>query len=131
MGRFSKHQRAMLVKNANVVRLTGSHIVYTDDFIIRALKLNSEGIHANTIFLEAGFDPDFFRPYYFRDRIKRWRKRTPESFLSWREKRGRSKLKKNFETLENLSVEDLRSIIRVQEELIGAIKKKKALAKKS
>lgn len=131
MDKFTRTQRAELMGNPNVLRLTGSHIVYAENFISSALKLNSEGVHANAIFLDAGFDPDFFGPYYFRDRIKRWRKRTPESFLSWREKRGRSKLKKNFETLENLNVEDLRSIIRVQEQLIGAIKKRQALAKKS
>ena len=130
MGRFTKTEQAVLLKNPNVLRITGSHIVYTNDFVVGALRLNSEGVDADTIFLRAGFDPLFFRPFYFRGCLKRWRKRTPENILGEREIRGRSKLKKNFETLENLSVEDLKHIILVQEELIGAIKKKKALAKK-
>ncbi len=100
------------------------------------MRKHSEGIRPDQIFVEAGFVRENFKPRYFQDRMRKWslQERRGVSKREKGERRGRPKGStklKNFETLENLSESDLKSIILVQEEIIAALKKKKALAKKS
>jgi hypothetical protein len=80
-----------------------------------------------------GFRASDFSFDYFAGCMKRWRKKERDEMSGKsRAKRGRppgSKIK-NYETLENLTMNDLKSIVLVQEEIIKELKKRKALADK-
>ena len=136
MNEFKGARRARILRNPHVLRLTTSHVVFKDKFKLLAMRRRAEGASPDQIFLEAGFRTEDFKPRYFRLRMIKWSQQARQQVSGKMkvERRGRpkgSKKQKNFETLENLSENDLKSIIRVQEEIISALKKRKALANKN
>lgn len=132
MNRFRGPKRERIVRNPNVLKMTECHVVFTEDFKRLALRKRAEGQTPLQIFSEAGFDAKDFKPRYFRLVMKKWisPKTENKSGQVKVETRGRKKTVKNYDTLEGLSAQELKSIILVQEEMLSTLKKMKALPKK-
>ena len=134
MQNFSKSQERILLDNPNVEKITDSHVVFTGTFKIKAVALYHEGESPDAIFLKNGIDPKFFIPDFCRNCLKRWAKKQElDGKASFKkESRGHGATGRPTKPdLDSLSMEDLKDIIAVQEELIEILKKKKALARKT
>lgn len=131
MQNFTPHQKKVLLENPNVLKITDSHLVFTSEFKIKAVEFFLKGMTAEEIFTSHGFDPNYFENEYFRYSIKRWKlKYESEGRDSLKEEtRGNLGRPKSVD-LDNYSIEDLRAIVFIQDEIIEELKKKKALAKK-
>lgn len=131
MQNFTPHQKKVLLENPNVLKITENHLVFTSDFKIKAVEFNLKGMSADEIFIAHGFDPNFFEKDYFRYNIKRWKlKYENEGKDSLKQDtRGNTGRPKSVD-LDNYSMDDLRAIVFIQDEIIEELKKKKALAKK-
>ena len=134
MGQISVKNRARFLQNPNVVRVTEKTIEFTDGFRSECLRLRREGFNYVEILIRSGFRASDFKPHYFHACFNRWRNQEKNSMQGNSKKKkdvGRPKgsQDKNFQTLENLSQRDLKSIILVQEEMINELKKRGALTK--
>jgi len=83
--------RDSLLANPNVRTVTESHIVYTPEFKMSALRDYESGLSGRMIWLNAGFNLDDFVPCYFRKALKRWKEqRSQRPIGTWTtESRGR------------------------------------------
>jgi transposase-like protein len=72
--KFSESERKVLLANKYVSKITGSHVVFTSSFKIKAVEMNVEGHSPSDIFLRLGIDPAFFLPDYPKKSVSRWRK---------------------------------------------------------
>lgn len=134
MQNLSKSDKRALLENPNVEKITESHVVFTPKFKIKAVELYLSGKSPEDIFLSYGIEPSVFIPDFCRSCIKRWllkyEANGKDSFKS--ETRGSgTPTKPVTNKLDSYSVEDLKAIIIVQEEMIEELKKKKALARKT
>lgn len=133
MQNLSKAHKKALLENPNVVKITESHVVFTPKFKIKAVELYLSGTSPVDIFLSHGIDPSIFIPDFCRNCIKRWVTKYESdgknAFSS--ETRGSGTPTKPVKAnLDSYSMDDLKSIILVQEEMIEELKKRKALARK-
>jgi transposase-like protein len=133
MQNLSRAHKKALLENPNVVKITESHVVFTPKFKIRAVELYLAGNSPAEIFQSNGIDPQIFIPDFCRSCIKRW--------VVKYEANGKDALKSDARgsgtptkpvksNLDSYSMDDLKAIIIVQEEMIEELKKKKALARK-
>lgn len=133
MQSFTLDQKRILLENSNVLKITENHLVFTPEFKIKAIKLYSKGMTADEIFISHGFDPEFFEQQYFQKRLAKWRLKHelegPNAFKTETRGKGATGRPKQ-ENLEDYTIEDLRAIVFIQDEIIDELKKKKALAKK-
>jgi hypothetical protein len=131
MKRLSIEQRKALLENENVLKLTDHHVVFTPAFKVKATELYLKGHLAEDIFTSHGIDPGFFKPRYCGYVLKKWGvKYNDQGKFSLREEtRGRAHQQSGGD-LEDMDVDDLKAIIRIQQEVISEIKKMKALPKK-
>lgn len=74
MERFSEADKKTLLSNKYVERITGSHVVFTSIFKIKAVEMNLAGKSPDEIFLNLGIDPSYFLPEYPKKSISRWKK---------------------------------------------------------
>ncbi len=63
-----------LLDSGWVQKITGSHVVFTPDFKIKAVKLNLEGLSPSDIFSSLGVDPSLFHKELPKKSIGRWKK---------------------------------------------------------
>lgn len=134
MQNLSKSQKKTLLDNPNVLKITESHVVFTPAFKIKAVELYASGKLPDEIFEASGIDPKFFIPDFCRSCLRRWAKKHEAQGASSlkSDSRGRSASGRPAKmNLESLSLNDLKAIIAIQEDLIEDLKKKKALAKKN
>ena len=134
MQNLSMSQKRALLKNPNVAKITDSHVVFTLKFKIKAVELYLSGKSAEDIFISNGIEPSMFIPDFCRSCIKRWvlKFETNGKDAFKIETRGSgTPTKPVTNNLDSYSVEDLKAIIIVQEEMIEELKKKKALARKT
>ena len=134
MQNLSMSQKRALLKNPNVAKITDSHVVFTPKFKIKAVELYLSGKSAEDIFISNGIEPSMFIPDFCRSCIKRWvlKFETNGKDAFKIETRGSgTPTKPVTNNLDSYSVEDLKAIIIVQEEMIEELKKKKALARKT
>jgi hypothetical protein len=134
MQNLSKSQGRALLDNSNVLKITESHVVFTPAFKIKATELFLSGEPPEEIFKNHGIDPRFFVPDFCRSCLRRWAEKLEtqgkSSFKT--DSRGSGSTGRPAETnLDSLSMDDLKAIIAIQEDMIEDLKKKKALAKKS
>lgn len=135
MNLLSDYQRRKLLENPNVEEITEKHIHYSASFKIKAVESYIKGISPVEIFKQAGIDPSFFEEDYCLNTVKRWKKKY--------ELEGRDSLKisgsglkatgrPRVENLDELTYEELQTIVEIQRKLISELelKKKLALAKK-
>jgi len=136
MEQISEQRRSRMLKNPNIARVTKKQIIFTQEFRTTFVRMRDEGFNTVDILIRSGFRASDFEPGYFNDCVFRWRnqeKRLVQGNSKQAKKRGRPKgsKEKNFQTLENLTPNDLKSIILVQEEMIKELKKLDALTKKN
>lgn len=74
MERLSEADRKALLSNKYVLKITGSQVIFTSKFKIKAVEMNLDGKTANNIFLELGIDPAYFLPDYPKKSVSRWRR---------------------------------------------------------
>ena len=131
MQSFTPHQKKVLLENPNVLKITENHLVFIPKFKINAVEFYLKGMSADEIFISHGFNPNFFEKNYFRYNIKRWKLKyeTEGKNSLYEETRGNTGRPKSVD-LNDYSIDDLRAIVFIQDEIINEIKKKKALAKK-
>jgi len=133
MQNLSNAHKKALLENPNVVKITESHVVFNPKFKLKAVELYLAGTSPTDIFLSNGIEPCFFIPDFCRNCIKRWVSKYQSdgknAFI--RETRGSGTHTKPVKAnLDSYSMDDLKSIILVQEEMIEELKKRKALARK-
>ena len=131
MQNFTPKQKKVLLENPNVLKITENHLVFIPEFKIKAVEFYLKGMSADEIFLSHGFEANYFEKDYFRSNLKRWKiKYETEGKKSLiEESRGNTGRPKSVD-LNNYSIEDLRAIVFIQDEIIEELKKMKALAKK-
>lgn len=131
MQSFSPYQKKILLENPNVLKITENHLVFVPEFKIQAVEFFLKGMTPDEIFISHGFNPDFFEKDYFRLAIKRWRIKYEthgkDSLIE--ETRGNLGRPKSTD-LDDFTIDDLRALVYIQDEIINEIKKKRALAKK-
>jgi transposase len=131
MHQLSDAQKRALLENPNVEEITEKHIHYSSSFKIKAVESYLNGQSPEAIFKEAGFDISFFEENYCLYALKRWKKKYEEE--------GRNSLKKSEtglkatgrpknENLDELSYEELKTIVQIQREIITELELKKKLA---
>ena len=124
-------QRKILSKNPNVLKVTNHHVVYTKSFKIKAIKLSLEGKPSDEIFKDAGIRLDFFKADYAFFNLRRWHKKYEKDGLEGFDKEARgSSTNGRSRSREDLTYDELLAVVEIQEEVIEALKNKKALAKK-
>ena len=74
MATLSNSQRKNLEDNPNVLRITGSNVIYTGRFKIKAVKAHFNGSRPDQIFLDAGIDLSLFGKDYAKKAVGRWGK---------------------------------------------------------
>jgi transposase-like protein len=133
MHELSAYQRRVLLKNSNVEKITERNVIYTSKFKIRAVQQHLQGKNFNEIFNDAGIDPKYFKKDYCRLCLKRWKKKYFEEGKhslkisnTGKKATGRPKLV----DADELTVEELRALVEIQQEMIVMLKKNRALAMK-
>jgi transposase len=134
MQKLSKYQRVVLLKNQNVEKIGTRNVIYKSRFKINAVEKYLKGWKPDEIFKDAGINPSYFIKNYSRSCIKRWKKKYFEdgkaslgASQTGKKASGRPRSKK----ADDLTVEELRAIVEIQEEVIDMLKKNRALAKKN
>lgn len=133
MIRLTSQQKRKLTKNPYVEKITEKHVKFTSQFKIMAVEMNLKGRSPIDIFEKCGFDVSLFPDRYFNHCLKRWR-------LKYNEK-GKASLKTNMTGKhktkkgkhadpDELTIEDLRALVEIQQETIEMLKKNRALTKK-
>lgn len=133
MQNFTPKQRSKLLANRNVHDVTGKTISFLPDFKIKAVHLYLAGKSPNEIFINAGFPPEFFKEDYFRLCIKRWLKKyndEGEDSLRVDERGKGAGGRPKLERTEELSYEELLTLVEIQKEALNELRKQKALEKK-
>jgi transposase len=133
MHELSESQRQELLKNPHVEKITDKFVSYTSIFKIKAVELYLEGQHPDKIFLDAQIPIHFFRKDYPRYNIKRWKKKYQERGAESLKQDGRgsgSSGRPRKESLDELTYDELLTIVEIQREVIEDLKKRNALAKK-
>lgn len=129
MNNLSDYQRRKLLENPNVEEITEKHIHYSSSFKIRAVESYLKGEKPSDIFKDAGIDPSMFDEGYCLYAIKRWKKKYKEQ--------GRDSLKVSntglmakgrpkSQNLDDLTYEELQTIVEIQRALLAEYEKKKS-----
>lgn len=132
MQELSGYQRRILLKNPNVEKITEKHVQYSSKFKIRAVERYLAGESPGDIFKNEGIDPAFFISRYCNYCLKRWKKKYIEEgkkslkvSQTGKKATGRPKL----ENPDELTIEELRALVEIQQEVIVMLKKNRALTK--
>lgn len=129
MNNLSDYQRRKLLENPNVEEITEKHIHYSSSFKIKAVESYLKGKKPSEIFLDAEIDPSMFDEGYCLYAIKRWKKKYEDE--------GRDSLKVSntglkatgrpkSENLDDLTYEELQTIVEIQRALLAEYEKKKS-----
>jgi len=129
MNNLSDYQRRKLLENPNVEEITEKHIHYSSSFKIKAVESYLKGEKPSDIFKDAGIDPSMFDEGYCLYAIKRWKKKYKEQ--------GRDSLKVSntglmakgrpkSQNLDELTYEELQTIVEIQRALLAEYEKKKS-----
>src|SRR5690606_24826574 len=74
MEKLSAAIKKRLLSNRFIEKITDSHIYFTPEFKILAIKSSDDGKRPKEIFIEAGIDTSVFRDDFPKKSISRWRK---------------------------------------------------------
>ncbi len=74
MEKLSDADRKRLLLNRFVEKITDSHVYFTSEFKIMAVKANENGKRPKDIFHEAGIDTSIFNDDFPKKSVSRWRK---------------------------------------------------------
>ena len=130
---ITEQLRQKLLKNSNVELVTTNQVRYTGIFKATAVKRYLNGEMPNDIFISAGLDPKDFVYKYCASCIKRWKtKWEKDGLVSLKQRKPvkKSPGRPKSENPNELSYEELLTVVEIQREVIEELKKSKALAKK-
>jgi len=133
MQELSDQERLLLLKNPNIERITEKHVVFSSSFKIQAVEKYLKGQSPVDIFKDAKIDPNLFIKNYCQSCIKRWKKKyfeTGKSSLRTSETGKKATGRPKLVNAEEMTVEEMKAVIEVQQEVIDMLKKNRALAKK-
>ncbi len=133
MQELSNYQKRVLLRNSNVEKITEKHISYTSKFKIRAVEKYLKGFSPNEVFEDSDIDPQYFIKGYCKSCIKRWKKKYFEEgkdSLKASKTGLKSTGRPKSDDLDELTMEELKALVEIQDEMIGMLKKNRALAKK-
>ena len=133
MHALTPKQRSKLLSNRNVQAATEKTVIFRPDFKIKAVHLYLEGVSPDQIFEDEGIPLDYFQDDYCRSCIKRWlEKLNTEGEDALRsDERGRGATgRPPEENLEDLTYDELLSLVEIQQEALNDIRKQNALARK-
>jgi hypothetical protein len=131
--KLSDYQKRILLKNPNVEKVTEKTVIYKGSFRVSAVEKYLKGEIPSKIFEESGINPNFFIPKYCKYSINRWRRTYIEEGKEALLERKRGHFapgRPKKEKPDELTLEELRALVEVQEEMIEMLKKSRALAKK-
>ena len=116
-----------------VEKITDKQIVYTSKFKMESVEQYLRGISASSIFESAGIPIELLPKNYAFHCLKRWTKTYKEQGLEAlkNDKRGTTKSASRGRpktNKEKLTYQELEAIVKIQTEVIEALKKKRALA---
>jgi transposase-like protein len=74
MSKFPEKVRKILESSPFVQKVTGSQVLFTSEFKIKAVELNLEGASPQDIFNRLGIDTALFLPDFPKKSVSRWRK---------------------------------------------------------
>lgn len=130
MQELTDQQKKKLLKNPNVERITDKHVVYTSKFKIKAVERYHSGEHPDDIFKSSGIPPGFFKARYCKHCIGRWKAKYQnegkESLKQNKTGKNASGRPKKMD-LNELTVEELKAVIEIQEDFINLLKKRRPL----
>lgn len=133
MQELSNYQKKVLLNNSNVEKILEKNVIFTSNFKISAVEKFLKGMKPDHIFEEAQINLSFFARDYARFCLKRWKKKYFDE--------GRDSLKisqtgkqatgrpKSINT-DEMTMEELKAIVEIQNEVIAMLKKNRALTKK-
>ena len=133
MKKLTKQQRIDFEKNSSVLKTTASHVVFTSEFKLKAVKLCDEGMSPREFFASHGLDFNFLNEGYFRSNIKRWRavyRRKKEDGFSTKRRGRKATGRPKKISIKDLSKNDLAALVSIQARIIEELKKRRALARK-
>lgn len=131
--KFSKEQRDLLLKNPNVLKVTKSTVEYTPAFKLEAVEAYQSGQSAREIFEDYGINSSFFHKDYCGKSIRRWiyklQNDGDESFFQ--EARGaKATGRPKKVNADEMTVEEMKALIDIQQGVIEKLKKHHASARK-
>ena len=133
MHAFTPSQQSKLLANRNVQKVSEKSVSYTLAFKIKAVRLYLSGSSPDQIFSDAGIPLYFFKADYPRFCLKRWvHKFRINGEVSLKEDgrgsgtHGRPKKERS----EDLTYDELLSLVEIQKEALEELKKQNALARK-
>ena len=130
---FTPRQRSKLLANRNVQNITEKYIFFTTAFKIKAINEYFSGKDPKQIFQEAGIPIEYFKDHYCRLCIREWVKKFQsegeDSFHTDNRGKGSTGRPKN-EKLDDLTYEELLTLVEIQKGALEELKKQKALEKK-
>lgn len=130
MSEMSGKIRKFILKNKHVVSIKVKHVEFTPEFKEMVVDENLKGKTADEIFIDAGFEIAWFPTDYCRHCVKRWRKKFNEE---GREALYTNNTGKNSPgrpknpNKDDLTLEELRVLVKIQRETIEILKKTRAL----
>lgn len=133
MHAFTPQQRSKLLANRNVEDVTEKSVSYTSAFKIKAVQQYFDGASPDQIFVDAGIPINFFKEKYSKFCLKRWVKkfRTGGEDSLKEETRGSgSHGRPKKERPEDLTYEELLSLVEIQKGALEELKKQNALERK-
>lgn len=133
MHAFTPSQRSKLLANRNVLDVTEKTISFTPEFKIKAVHRYFEGVSPDQIFLDAGIPINYFKENYCRLCLKSWRKKFQEGGEDALKDNGRGRKssgRPKKERPENLTYEELLTLVEIQKGALEEVKKQNALERK-
>ena len=132
MSEMSDKTKKNLLKNKHIVCIKSKHIQFTPGFKEHAVRENLLGKSPDEIFRESGFEIEWFPENYCRYCLKRWRKKFneegPQALYTNNTGKNSSGRPKN-PNKDDLTLEELRFLVKAQREVIEMLKKNRALLK--
>ena len=131
MHALTPYQQSKLLANRNVLEVSEKSVSYTPAFKIKAVHQLMDGVSPDQIFLDAGIPIHFFKEDYCRYCLKRWvQKLQVEGEESLYEDGRGSTGRPKKERPEDLTYDELLSLVEIQKGALEELKKQNALERK-
>lgn len=130
---LSDYQQSILLMNPNIETIKDKNVIYKSKFKIKAVEQYLKGKTSKEVFIDAGINPEFFIKRYCDSCLMRWKRKYFEEgktslkvSKTGKKSPGRPKL----ENPDELTTEELKALVKIQQDIIEMLKKNRALAKK-
>lgn len=131
MHALTPYQQSKLLANRNVLEVSEKSVSYIPDFKIKAVHQLMDGVSPDQIFLTAGIPIHFFKEDYCRYCLKRWvQKLQAEGEESLYEDGRGSTGRPKKERPQDLTYDELLSLVEIQKGALEELKKQNALERK-